>query len=110
MDEKILKLFADKNILLKNLKSIDMSEIVKTRTIIGYMGVNLDGFYQIVLIRSAKSKFILKDMDLIEQICLKIENKFDIKIKKRVLFYNSPACKKAINQLIVKNWKCYDFV
>ncbi|MEH1010087.1 hypothetical protein QM027_03350 [Campylobacter concisus] len=41
---------------------------------------------------------------------LNFEEKFQTKIKKRVIFYNSQICSKSLNYFKEQGWSCYDFV
>ncbi|EJP75584.1 MULTISPECIES: hypothetical protein [Campylobacter] len=110
MNPKIWPLFEARKILLKDLKSVDLGEFCKRRTLSACLGVDTKGFYEIVFLREAKSRLLLKEAREIDEICAKIEQKFQTAIKKRVLFYNSEICSKSLEMLKQNGWRCYDFV
>lgn len=110
MDAKTLKIFESNKILLKNLKTLEIAEFSKSRVLSGYFGIDLKGFYNIIFIRAAKSRFLLKDAISLNELCKKYEEKFNTNIKKRMFFYNSQICSKAINELKNTSWKCHDFM
>ena len=110
MNPKIWPLFEARKILLKDLKSVDLGEFCKRRTLSAYLGVDIKGFYEIVFLREAKSRLLLKEAHEIDEICAKIEQKFQTAIKKRVLFYSSEICSKSLEMLKQNGWRCYDFV
>lgn len=110
MDQKVVELFSDKKILLRNLQHVELGKITKIRTLDCYFGINLKSFYQIVFIRNAKSRLIKKDAINLNQIVAILEQNFDTAIKKRTLFYSSEICSKAKNELKNTGWTCYDFV
>lgn len=110
MEKEICKLFEDKKILLKNLKDIDLSKFTKKRTYKCYYGVDTKSFYTIVLIRNAKSRFLLKEFEFIEELHFQICIQTGVNIKKLVCFYNSDICSKTLNAFKQKGWKSYAFV
>lgn len=107
MRAEIYKIFETHNIALKNLKEIDLREFSSKRTLECDLGIDVKGFYTIVFIRSAKSRFLRKEFEQISQICSQVEAKFDVKIKKRVIFYSSQICSKTENLIKESGWK-YD--
>ncbi|MCD8213368.1 MAG: hypothetical protein LUC34_04905 [Campylobacter sp.] len=110
MNQKIWALFEERRILLKNLKILEISEFCKKRSLTAYLGVDKNSFYEIVFIRDAKSRLLLKEAAQINEICAKFEQKFQTVIKKRVIFYNSQICSKSLDTLRQNGWRCYDFV
>lgn len=109
MNQKIWELFEAKKILLRDLKRLDLSEFTKKRSLEAFFGVDTKNFYEIVL-RSAKSRLLVKEASEIDEICAKFEEKFQTKIKKRVIFYNSQICSKSLKYFKEQGWSCYDFV
>lgn len=110
MSSQIYELFKARKIFLKNLQCVDLAEICKKRSIKAYFGVRLDEFYELILIRNAKSRLLKKEVEELNEICGKIEAKFQTAIKKRTLFYNSQICSKSLEFLKANGWRCYDFV
>lgn len=109
MSSEIYKIFEAHNLVLKDLKQIDLSEFSKKKTLKSAIGIDTKGFYTIVFIREAKSRFLKKEFEDIVEICQKIEEKLGLKIKKRVIFYGSQICSKTQNLIKESGWK-YDAV
>lgn len=109
MRARIYKIFEDKKIVLKDLKEIDLSKFTNKRTINCASGVDLKGFYTLVFIREAKSRFLKKEFDEILEIYSKIQADLEINFKKKTIFYSSPICSKAQN-LMKENGFNYGFV
>lgn len=105
MKAEIYKIFETRNLALKDLKQIDLTEFSSKRTIECAVGIDIKGFYTIVFIRSAKSRFLKKEFEDIAQICSQIETKLGLKIKKRVIFYSSQICSKTKNLIEESGWK-----
>lgn len=110
MDKEICKLFEDKNILLKKLQDVNLADFTKKRTYKCYFGVNTKSFYTLVLIRNAKSRFLIKEFAFIENLHSHLCAKTGINIKKLICFYNSDICTKTLNAFKQKGWKSYAFV
>ena len=102
MQKQISELLLSKKLLLKNFKTLDTKEFSKKRSYEIYFGVDLDGFFTLVFVRNAKSRFISKDAN--ELLSL------DKIVKKRVLFYNSQMCSKSKKILEESEFIFYDFV
>lgn len=110
IDRQIYELFVDKKIVLKNLQRVELGQFCKKRSLEAYFGVRTDGFYEIVFVRRAKSRLLKKEAGELDEICAKIEAKFETAIKKRVLFYDSEICSKSLAMLTASGWRCYDLV
>ncbi|MDO5046324.1 hypothetical protein [Campylobacter sp.] len=105
MRAEIYKIFEAYNIALKDLKEVDLSEFSGKRTLKCVVGVDIKGFYTIVFIRSAKSRFLKKEFEDIVQIYSKIQTKLGINIKKPIIFYTSEICSKTKNLMQELGWK-----
>lgn len=110
MDKEIIKLFVQRKILLRNLQDIDLGVITTKRCYKCYLGIDLKGFYTILIIRNAKSKFLAKDFTFLKEIYAFICKKTGISIKKLIFFYNSEICSKVLKLFGENGWKAYDFV
>lgn len=110
MDQKIYALFEKGKIFLKDLKRVDLSQISAKRSLQAYLGINLKGFYQIVFIRNAKSRLLVKEAREIDEICAKCEEIAQTRITKRAIFFNSAICSKSSEFLKQNGWTCYDFM
>ncbi|WP_103572027.1 hypothetical protein [Campylobacter concisus] len=110
MNQKIWELFEAKKILLRDLKTIDTKEFSSKKTLEIFWGVDEKKFYNLIFLRTAKSRLLRKEALELEEICKKIETKFQISLKKKIIFYSSEICSKALKELQKSNWRCYDFM
>lgn len=110
MQKQISELLLSKKLLLKNFKTLDTKEFSKKRSYEIYFGVDLDGFFTLVFVRNAKSRFISKDANELLNLDKIVQEKLDKIVKKRVLFYNSQMCSKSKKILEESEFIFYDFV
>lgn len=110
MDKEIIKLFVQRKILLRNLQDIDLNGVTNKRCYKCYLGIDLKGFYTILIIRNAKSKFLAKEFDILKEIYAFICKNTGINVKKLIFFYNSEICSKVLRLFKENGWKAYDFV
>ena len=61
MNQKIWELFEAKKILLRDLKRLELSEFTKKRSLEAFFGVYTKKFYEIVFLRIANIRLILKE-------------------------------------------------
>lgn len=110
MDKKFYDFLSKNRILLRDLKDLDITPFTKKRSIKALLGVDLKSFYTIIFIRNAKSKFLSKELFLINDIYKNICSATGINIKKVKLFNNGTICSKTRNNLKIIGWKYYDFM
>ena len=110
MNQKIWELFEAKKILLKDIKALNTSEFSTKKTLDIFWGVDEKKFYNLIFLRTAKSRLLRKEALELEEICKKIETKFQISLKKKIIFYSSEICSKALKELQNSKWRCYDFM
>ncbi len=108
LDKLIANNFATHNILLKNLVILQTSEFCKKRGLVLFFGVNVKGFYTLVLWREAKSRLVVKEFLELEEICRAVEAKMEFSIKKRICFYKSAICSKVVKSAKESGFKLYE--
>ena len=108
MDNFIAQLFSERNVLLKELKTLNMSEFSKKRSYKLFYGIDKNNYHTLVFVRFAKSKMLLAELTSLEDIADDVAAKLGIVINKRALFYNSAICSKLLKQ--TTKWKFYDFM
>lgn len=108
MDNFIANLFSERNLLLRELKTLKMSDFSKKRNYELIYGVNVKNYHTLVFVRFSKSKMLQAELEILNTITQSVAEKLDIVINKRVLFYNSKICSKLSKQN--SKWKFYDFM
>lgn len=102
MDELLVK----HNIILKKSKNLSLEDF-KTRSYKALLGIDLSSNNVILFFRDAKSRFLKKDSLKLTQMSEILAQKEGRIIKKKIFFYNSEICSKALEILKKSGWKCY---
>lgn len=102
MDELLVK----HNIILQKSKNLSLKEF-KTRSYKALFGVDLKSNNTILFFRDAKSRFLQKDSLKLIQMSESLAKKENRIVKKKIFFYNSQICSKALEFLKKNGWKCY---
>lgn len=102
MDELLVK----HNIILQKSKNLSLKEF-KTRSYKALLGIDLNSNNVILFFRDAKSRFLKKDSLKLTQMSEILAQKEGRIIKKKIFFYNSEICSKALEILKKSGWKCY---
>lgn len=102
MDELLVK----HNIILKKSKNLSLEDF-KTRSYKALLGIDLNSNNVILFFRDAKSRFLKKDSLKLTQMSEILAQKEGRIIKKKIFFYNSEICSKALEILKKSGWKCY---
>lgn len=108
MNNRVCNIFNQYKILLKNLQTLDIKEFSKKRNYQLFLGVDSNGFYNLIFFRESKSRFVNKELEELKNISELVKSKFDTNIVKFGLFYSSPICSKVLKSNL--DWKFYDFM
>lgn len=108
MNNFIANLFSERKLLLRELKTLKMSDFSKKRNYELIYGINAKDYHTLVFVRFSKSKMLQAELENLDLIANCVASKLNIIINKRVLFYNSKICSKLNKQN--NKWKFYDFM
>ena len=108
MNNFIANLFSERKLLLRELKTLKMSDFSKKRNYELIYVINAKNYHTLVFVRFSKSKMLQAELENLDLIANCVASKLDIIINKRVLFYNSKICSKLNKQN--NKWKFYDFM
>ncbi|UPT77868.1 hypothetical protein MN086_01675 [Sulfurovum sp. XGS-02] len=96
-----------KNIIFKSLKEILPKELGSRKKVALYVGVDLKGYYALVMELEKKSRVLRKEAaDLIE-LHAKAEKYVDSKITKKYIVIKAPLCSHAKAMLEENGWKVW---
>lgn len=101
------ELLLSQNIILKKSSTINLAKFSKVRSYRCLVGTDLESSNVIVFFRDAKSRFLTKDFEILENLANLVVKDSKKVIKKRYLFLNSQICSKALNLAKDRGWKCY---
>ena len=105
--KEIVEYLQKKNLIFKSLKVISPKEIGSRKKIELYLGVDLKGYYALVMKIEKKSRILRKEADELMLLHEKIETYIDSKIMKKYIIIKSPLCAKAKALLEEHKWKVF---
>ena len=96
-----------KNIIFKSLKEITPKELGSRKKVSLYIGVDLKGYYALVMDLEKKSRVLRKEAEEFILLHEKVERYIDTKITKKYIVIKAPLCSKAKAMLEEKGWKVW---
>ncbi len=103
----IVEYLQEKHIIFKSLKSITPKELGSRKKIELYLGVDLKGFYAVVMSVEKKSRVLRKEAEELMLLHEKLEKYIDSSIKKKYIIIKAPLCSKAKAMLEEHGWKVW---
>ena len=105
--KQIIEYLQQKNIIFKSFKEILPKELGSRKKIEIYVGVNLKGFYAVVMHVEKKSRVLRKEVGELMALHEKLEHYVDSKIKKKYILINAPLCSHAKKMLEENEWRVF---
>ena len=105
--KEIVEFLQQKNIIFKSLKEIAPKEIGSRKKIGLYVGVDLKGYYALVMILQKKSRVLRKEVQELMALHEKLECYIDSKIKKKYIIIKAPLCSHAKAMLEENGWRVF---
>jgi len=96
-----------KNLIFKSLKEVTPKELGSRKKIELYLGINLKGYYALVMNVEKKSRVLRKEAGELMALHEKLEKYIDSKIMKKYMIIKAPLCSKAKALLEENGWKVY---
>lgn len=96
-----------KNIIFKSLKSISPKELGSRKKVSLYLGIDLKGYYALVMSLEKKSRVLRKEVEDLILLHEKVESYIDSKITKKYIRIKAPLCSKAKALMEEKGWKVW---
>jgi len=103
----VVEKMGQKNVICKSLETVLPKALGSRKKVELYVGVDLKGFYCLVIKLSKKSRVLRKEADELMQLHEKIETYKDTKILKKYIWIQAPLCSKAKALLEVNTWKVW---
>ena len=101
----IVEQMNQKNLICKSLEEVLPKELGSRKKVALYVGVDLKGYYCLVMKLSKKSRVLRKEATELMALHEKIENFKDTKITKKYIWIEAPLCSKAKALLEENGWK-----
>jgi hypothetical protein len=93
-----------KNLVFKSFKEISPKELGSRKKIDLYLGVDLKGYYTVVMKIEKKSRILRKEAGELMLLHEKLEKYIDSKISKKYMIISAPLCSKAKALLEEQGW------
>ncbi len=103
--KQIIDYLQQKNIIFKSFKEITPKELGSRKKIGLYVGVDLKGYYAVVMELEKKSRVLRKEVGDLLLLHEKLEKYIDSKIKKKYIIIKAPLCSHAKKMLEEHGWK-----
>ena len=105
--KETVEFLQQKNIIFKSLREIMPREIGSRKKIDLYIGVDLKGYYTLVMQIEKKSRILQKEARELMAMHTRIEDYIDSKIIKKYIIIKAPLCSKAKALLEENSWKVW---
>jgi len=96
-----------KSIIFKSLKEITPKELGSRKKVSLYIGVDLKGYYALVMDLEKKSRVLRKEAEELMLLHEKVELYIDTKVTKKYIVIKAPLCSKAKLLLEERGWKVW---
>ncbi|MEA3433442.1 MAG: hypothetical protein U9R13_02575 [Campylobacterota bacterium] len=105
--KNIVEYLQHKNIIFKSLKEITPKELGSRKKIELYLGIDLKGYYALVMQVEKKSRVLRKEVGELLLLHEKVEKYIDSKITKKYIIIKAPLCSHAKAMLEENGWKVF---
>ncbi len=96
-----------KDIIFKSLKEILPKELGSRKKVTLHLGVDLKGYYALVMELEKKSRVLRKEAADLMELHAKVEKYVDSKITKKYIVIKAPLCSHAKAMLEEHGWKVW---
>ena len=106
--KKIVEYLQSKNLIFKSLKEIMPKELGSRKKIELYLGVDLKGYYTLVMKVEKKSRILRKEVGEFILLHEKFEKYIDSKITKKYMIIKAPLCSQSKSFMLEEcGWKVW---
>jgi hypothetical protein len=105
--KEIVEYLQKKNIIFKSLKEILPKELGSRKKVSIYIGIDLKGYYALVMQVEKKSRVLRKEAAEFLALHEKLEAYMDSKVTKKYIIIYAPLCSKAKVMLEEHGWKVW---
>ena len=93
--KEITEYLRQKNLIFKSFKEIKPKELASRKKVEIYLGVDLKGYYTIVMQLDKKSRVLQKEAHELMGLHEKLEKRIEAKITQKYILIHAPLCSKA---------------
>ena len=103
----VIDYLQQKNCIFKSFTQIQPKAIGSRKKIELYVGVDLKGFYVLVMSLEKKSRILSKEAKELIELHTRVERYIDSAIKKKYIIIKAPLCSKAKASLVAQGWRVW---
>ena len=104
----IVEYLQRKDIIFKSLREITPKDLGSRKKLQLYVGVNLKGYYALVISIEKKSRVLRKEVEEFLTLHQKAESFIDSKITKKYILIKAPLCSHAKKMLEENGWRVWN--
>jgi len=105
--KEIVEFLQQKRIIFKSFKEIAPKEIGSRKRVGLYVGVDIKGYYALVMVLEKKSRVLRKEARELMALHEKLEHYIDSKINKKYIIIKAPLCSHAKAMLEENGWRVF---
>jgi len=105
--KEVVEFLQQKSIIFKSLKPVSLKELGSRKKIEIYLGIDLEGYYVLVMALEKKSRVLRKEALELMAPHEKLERYIDSKIKKKYIIIKAPLCSKAKSLFEENGWRVF---
>jgi len=105
--KEVVEFLQQKSIIFKSLKPVSLKELGSRKKIEIYLGIDLKGYYALVMVLEKKSRVLRKEALELITLHEKLERYIDSKIKKKYIIIKAPLCSKAKSLFEENGWRVF---
>ncbi len=106
--KEIIEYLQQRSLIFKSFKPIAPKELGSRKKVDIYLGVDLRGYYTIVMVLQKKSRVLKKEAEELMALHEVLERYIDTKITKKFILIKAPLCSKAKALLQEYGWKVWE--
>jgi len=105
--KEIVEFLQQKSIIFKSFREVIPREIGSRKKVGLYVGVNLKGYYTLVMQLEKKSRILQKEAKELMTLHEKLEKYIESRINRKYIIIKAPLCSKAKVLLEENGWKVW---
>ncbi|MCF6206633.1 MAG: hypothetical protein L3J47_07060 [Sulfurovum sp.] len=105
--KQIVEYLQQKRLIFKSLQPIEPKTLGSRKRVGIYLGVDLKGFYALVMVLEKKSRVLRKEVEELMALHEKVQKHIDSTIPKKYIIIKAPLCSKAKVLFEENGWKVF---
>jgi len=103
--KRVVELCQERGMIFRSLKPIDLKQLKSRKRIKLFLGVDMRGYYHILISIEKKSRILRKEAGELMYFHTKLEQHIESKIKHKCILIQAPLCSKAKTLFQEEGWR-----